>query len=330
MDYYNEIDPVAAQWLRNLIEAGHLPQGVVDERSIVDVKPNELTGFRQCHFFAGIGVWAYALERAGWPHEQRVWTGSCPCQPFSAAGAGAGFSDERHLWPHFHWLIHQCRPPIVFGEQVASKIALDWLDHVLADLEGTGYSAGAADLCAAGVGAPHIRQRLYWLGHANDAGLEGLWRGYQAPVGRFGQVRSAPSASQLGGMADTGDQRLDGRPVCVREGGSGRVEEDVHEAGRSGGAAGGAGHSAEAGNGRALQTTPRPGPTNGFWADADWLFCRDGKWRPVEPGTSPLAARSPGRVGRLRAYGNAINSACAEEFVQATMEVLGWIENGAE
>ena len=59
--YYNEIDPFAAQWLRNLINAGHIAPGIVDERSIEDVYPSDLRGFTQCHFFAGIGVWSHAL-----------------------------------------------------------------------------------------------------------------------------------------------------------------------------------------------------------------------------------------------------------------------------
>jgi DNA (cytosine-5)-methyltransferase 1 len=63
-----------------------------------------------------------------------------------------------------------------------------------------------------------------------------------------------------------------------------------------------------------------PGPTNGFWRDADWLLCRDGKWRPVEPGTSPLAHGVPGRVGQLRAYGNAIVPQVAAEVIGAFME----------
>lgn len=166
--YYNEIDPYAAKWLRNLIAEGHIAPGEVDERSIEDVAPDDLRGFTQCHFFAGIGVWSLALRRAGWPDDLPVWTGSCPCQPFSAAGKGAGVADERHLWPAFFHLILGRGPNVVFGEQVSSKDGLGWLDVVQTDLENAGCASAAADLCAAGVGAPHIRQRLYWVAHANS------------------------------------------------------------------------------------------------------------------------------------------------------------------
>ncbi|MFN4841368.1 MAG: DNA cytosine methyltransferase, partial [Phycisphaerales bacterium] len=154
--YYNEIDPFAAQWLRNLIAAGHIAPGDVDTRSIEDVQPDDLRGYAQCHFFAGVGGWSLALRLAGWADDRPVWTGSCPCQPFSAAGKGGGFDDERHLWPAFHHLIAECRPDVVLGEQVASKDGLAWLDLVHADLEGSGYAVGAVDTCAAGFGAPHI------------------------------------------------------------------------------------------------------------------------------------------------------------------------------
>lgn len=174
--YYNENDKYAAQWLRNLIAAGHLPDGVVDDRSIEDVCADDLREFTQCHFFAGIGGWPYALRLAGVPDDVSVWTGSCPCQPFSTAGKQRGKQDERHLWPAWYKLINQCRPAIVFGEQVASAIALEWLDDVFDGLENAGYACAAANLCAAGVGAPHIRQRLYWLAYANRTGLE-RWRG---------------------------------------------------------------------------------------------------------------------------------------------------------
>lgn len=169
--YYNEIDPYAAQWLRNLIAAGHIAPGEVDERSLLDVCPDDLAGFTQCHFFAGIGVWSYALRQGGWPDSRPVWTGSCPCQPFSVAGVGSGFDDERHLWPFWFHLIEQCRPQVVFGEQVASKDGLSWLDLVHTDMEATGYAFAAFDLCAAGVGAPHARQRLYFVADADPDSL---------------------------------------------------------------------------------------------------------------------------------------------------------------
>ncbi|HBX3902934.1 TPA: DNA cytosine methyltransferase, partial [Klebsiella pneumoniae] len=165
--YYNEIDPHAAQHLRNLIDAGHIAPGVVDTRSIEDVPPNDLIGFNQCHFFAGIGGWSLALRRAGWPDSRPAWTASCPCQPFSAAGKGKGFADERHLWPSAHWLVGQRRPVVVFGEQSGSADANDWIDLVQADVEALGYAFGAVAFPSASVGAPHQRDRAYWVADAD-------------------------------------------------------------------------------------------------------------------------------------------------------------------
>ncbi len=165
--YYNEIDTYAAQWLRNLIAAGCIAPGDVDERSITDVRTDDLKGYTQCHFFAGIGVWSYALRLAGWPDDQPVWTGSCPCQPFSSAGKGEGTADERHLWPVWFDLIRKCRPDVVFGEQVEAAINYGWLDLVQSDLEGEGYACGALGIPACGVGAPHIRQRLWFFASSN-------------------------------------------------------------------------------------------------------------------------------------------------------------------
>lgn len=158
--YYNEIDPYAAQWLRNLIANGHIAPGDVDERSIVDVKPDDLKSYTQCHFFAGIGGWSYAARLAGWPDDRPLWTGSCPCQPFSVAGKGEGQKDERHLWPEYFRLIRARSPAVVMGEQVADAVKWGWLDDVFADLEDAGYSCGAAVVPAAGVDAPHRRDRL--------------------------------------------------------------------------------------------------------------------------------------------------------------------------
>ena len=295
--YYNEIDPFAAAWLRELIKAGHIAPGEVDTRSIEDVVPSDLAGFRQCHFFAGIGVWSHALRCAGWPDDRPVWTGSCPCQPFSAAGKRTGTADERHLWPAFHHLIRQRRPVTVFGEQVASRDGLAWFDLVQADMEAAGYACGAVDTCAAGFGAPHIRQRLYWVAHAAFRGIGSF----------YGQSRKGfQSQEQAGGYGFSGglahprnegrERRLSGREDARRETLDGRAGRD--------GAAGGA------------------LPVDSFWRDADWLLCRDGKWRPVEPGSFPLAHGAAARVGRLRGYGNAIVAPQAEAFIRAFMDVL--------
>ena len=435
--YYNEIDKKAAAWLRELIRAGLIAPGEVDDRDIRDVTAHDLRGFTQHHFFAGIGVWSYALRRAGWGDDRPVWTGSCPCQPFSAAGKGAGFADERHLWPSWFRLIQDFKPQTVLGEQVASRAAIggqptddllalwrrqellrlcenwleensplglqgmpergragvasvqtiigaiesepldrwrksessksrasvrsnggvaddetgsrcvrderasvqhgcasqlehavarsdqsigglhdeehagrvvlgecgvrelgrgdvfescaddigrttaavrraidracraleeadgeSWLNTVQSQMENAGYAFGALDLCAAGFGAPHIRQRTFFVADTDAARSQGRSRG------RDGANERAARTSSLG---------------------------------------------SESGS---------TGPTNGIWRDADWLLCRDGKWRPVSPGTFPLVDGSAARVGRLRGYGNAIVAPVAQAFIEAVMEYL--------
>jgi len=183
---YNEIEKYPAAWLQNLIDAGHIAPGRVDRRSIKDLEPADVGGPGQRHFFAGIGVWQYALRIAGVADAADIWTGSCPCQPFSAAGNRRGVDDERHLWPDWFTLICECRPAIIFGEQVAGSAGVDWLTAVFADLEACGYSCAGADLAAASIGAPHKRQRLFWVAHTcgkRQHRIEILRRG-ESKVGR--------------------------------------------------------------------------------------------------------------------------------------------------
>lgn len=133
--FYSDIEPFAVEWLGNLMDAGLIPQGTVDDRDIRDIQAADLAGVRRAHFFAGIGGWELALQLAGWPEDAEVWTGSCPCQPFSAAGKGMGNDDERHLWPDFRALIATCFPMTIFGEQVASADGRQWLEEVRFDCE---------------------------------------------------------------------------------------------------------------------------------------------------------------------------------------------------
>jgi DNA (cytosine-5)-methyltransferase 1 len=285
--YYNEFDAKPAGWLRELAKQGIISDGVVDERSIKDLRGSDLAGHQRAHFFAGIGGWDYALRLAGWPAKRPVWTGSCPCQPFSSAGKGLGVDDPRHLWPDFARLISECKPPVVFGEQVASPAGRKWLAGVRTDLEGMGYAVGAADLCAASVGAPHIRQRLYWVGALPNATYANRWGGERS------------------------------EEAGAREDGVGGWRPSV------GGAAGGLRHSEGGGRGeRRDETQPRRGgyADGSSWARFDILHFRDGKTRRIEPGLEPLAYGPPARMGRLRGYGNAIVPQVAATFIGAFLE----------
>lgn len=181
---YIEIDPFCAETLRCLISEGLIAPGVVMEKSIEDVKPSDLLQYTQVHAFAGIGIWSLALRNAGWDDDQPVWTASCPCQPFSAAGKGGGFDDERHLWPSFHWLVSQCNPGKLLGEQVRNA---QWLDLAQADLEGLGYAFGCTPMAACGFGAPFVGDRAYWVATTDwDEQPRQEPRGRQAGrVGRF-------------------------------------------------------------------------------------------------------------------------------------------------
>jgi len=342
--YYNEIDPFAAQWLRNLIAAGHIAPGDVDERSIIDVRGDDLRGYRQCHFFAGIGVWSYALRKAGWADDRPVWTGSCPCQPFSAAGRSGGFGDERHLWPHFFRLIKESGIKPVFGEQVASADGLAWLDFVCADLEAAGYVVGTVDTCAAGFGAPHIRQRIYFVADAEDANGGSGERGEKEGARENGERwRRSSGGGAISNLANSFDLRQsagaglgqdDGTPSCTEgEERQQRVRTDAGQLHRLGdpefkGLERHCGHvhdGREPGRIGAFETRPAaaPGTVNGFWWGADWIACIDGKSRPIKPGLFPLVNGYPNRVGVLRAAGNAICAEAAYHFIEVYRELRG-------
>lgn len=352
MNYYNEYDKKAAAWLRELIKVGAIPDGHVDERSIAEVSLDDLRGFTQCHFFAGIGGWSLALQLAGWSSDKPVWTGSCPCQPFSSAGKGLGAADERHLWPVFFELIRQCRPEHVFGEQVASAIGHGWLDGVSADLEAEGYTCGATVLGAHSVGAPHIRQRLYWVAHSrhkfgrgwsesgepqrakaaicggvgitNSEGLEGSHNDREAPNGI--QCRAAESGDN-GGLAHDSSKRLERSARQSLQGGSdgfigsseaGGLSDTMCKRQSGSGGVVRQCDSTEGGNQEEHRVVHACG---GYWSNSRLVPCADGKQRRIESSIEPLAHGIPARVVRLRGYGNAIVPQVAAEFIGAFMDV---------
>ena len=401
--YYNEWDAKAAAWLRELIRQGLLPDGDVDERSILDVDPGDLWGYDQWHFFCGIAGWPYALQLAGLEDLKGVMTGSPPCQPFSVAGQRKGNSDERHLAPKFAELVRAVRPRVLFGEQVASSAVFGkaagsarnragkepewaWIDDLQDRLEAARYAVGTSDIPAAGVGAPHIRQRTFFcafdLERVDDSIKPGLER-HAGDVDRIGepgrieteQAGSAAQASGPGGVADTGvsagrevagsasrNENPDGSEGWKR--GQSNIDNRYPSYGEDGGVADATGersfsgtyagvHRREEGAGSRYVEPQRSSAsdgsnaTNGFWGDADWLFCRDGKWRPVKSSVQRVAPRVPGsvvqcssfvsasyplakeqgrRVMRLKGYGNAIVPQAAAVFIKSAVEAVWWIK----
>ena len=279
MNYYNEFNPKAAAALRQLIADGLIPNGDVDERSITEVRASDLTGYTQCHFFAGIGGWSYALQLAGWPTDKPVWTGSCPCQPFSTAGKQKGKEDSRHLWPVWFSLIRQSRPPVVFGEQVSAAIRHHWWDDVADDLEREGYTTRAEIRPACSVGAPHKRDRLWFVGNAKHTGSHG---------GQIARCNGASVSNNTQGADSTSEPARASEPSNVAD--STRILPQRCQDGQG-------------------QVQP--------WGNGTWIDCPDGKQRLVEPSICLLSNGVSERVGLLSAAGNAIVPQVAAEFIKA-------------
>lgn len=326
MTLYADSDPKVCAWLRNLVCAGRLGGDVLEKR-IEETGRDDLANYERVHLFAGIGGWELALQLAGWPVDRHVWTASCPCPPFSAAGrkrckacgkgrlrffaedrwgcGECGWFDSRHLWPELRRLIAECRPATVFGEQVSGSDGVRWLTGVRADLEGMGYTVRAADLCGACVGSPQIRQRLFWMAERQrkrtGPGAEGVEG--RSRVGRCG-LADGRVAGRLGRAS------LDG------------WDERRAESGRSE-------RHAEANHWSAYAVVPRWNPGR-----KEWDACRVPAERPVFgladglpgrlvqpcPERYPVARPEAGRATGLRGFGNAIIPAVAALFVRACNE----------
>lgn len=335
-NYYNEHDPKAAAWLRELIKAGLIPDGDVDERSITEINANELYPYTQCHFFAGIGGWSLALQLAGVSATTRLWTGSCPCQPFSSAGKGLAQADERHLWPVFFNLIKECRPDTVFGEQVASAIGHGWLDGIQADLESEGYACGSIVLGAHSVGAPHIRQRLYWVADSNgkqklstnpirfyaESGSSGSHsrvadsEGIRLQEHGECELRGAPwEQSETSGLADSSSKGYAGGEWGRETGEEGTPSGHSSECREHGWLGDSVMSGCETRNSVAIgnESTSKQSENSGFWDQYDIIPCRDGKQRRIECQSRGLADGVPTLMDTLRGAG------ATEEQVEAAI-----------
>ena len=356
--YYNEFDPKAASWIRQLIANGLIMDGIVDDRSILEVFPSDLKGFTRHHFFAGIGGWELALQFANWHTDRPVCTASLPCQPFSVAGAQKGKEDERHLLPHFIELVKQCNFQTIFGEQVPGAIKHGWLDDLCTEMEREKYTVGSIVLTAAGEGAPHIRQRLYWVADSIDKGSQG-----RLSWGQDTEREAVSGHAGCGGTVDgMGNTKLHGynagkigrsivesevKSRMLKPEGSntisrmGNTEHDGHfTSSESGSYATSVRHSEKGQDSTGELERAGSSRVVSDWSEPDWLYCRDEKYRPIKPSIEPLANGLPRGVGyssdssepiapnstqearvmRLKGYGNAIVPQVAASFITAFLE----------
>lgn len=331
--YYNEFNPEAAAWLRELIKRKLIADGEVDERSIIDVQADDVRGFTQCHWFAGIGGWSYALRLAGIPDDYPIFSASLPCQPFSAAGKQLGKDDERHLLPHFLELVKQCKPRRIMGEQVEGAIKHGWLDDLQAEMDAQGYAVRNAVLGAHSVQSYHIRQRLYWvaqsrLSDTSATRLQGHGGFEQVGVsqGRKGTQRHDSESGSR--MEYTRLHELRGRDSLRDSASETRT------------AQGGMQSAKNERVGQVADTT-NASASNGIWSNPRWIYCKDGKYRAIEPSIKPLVNGLPkgvvrsgdngeaidanntqeARTMRLKGFGNAIVPQVAAMFIRAALEI---------
>ena len=354
MNFYNDIDPNVCAWTQELVRAGLIPPGDVVCKPIQEIRPDELKNYDQCHFFNGISGWALAAQLAGIESRRSIWFASCPCQPFSRAGKGLAQADELHLWPDFMRLVRECRPDRIIGEQVASAIGFGWLDGISADLEAEGYACGSVVLGAHSIGAPHKRQRLYWV--ANDQG-EGRTRvESECPAG-FEQRSRVGNGGATDALGNSQQPGLEGH-TWNGDGGHQPGRQPAGEAG-SAVSVGNAAGDKQRRNRQSGESIGRSSPNRGSsaWSDFRIIHCRDGKGRRIPNAQSvfqqlvdvapayldtmrnlgaseaeieeiwqscggyPLAGKIPGRVMLLKGAGNCIVPELAAEFIKAAMNL---------
>jgi len=146
-----------------------------------------------------------------WRGRADILTGGFPCQPYSSAGKRLGKDDERHLWPEMCRIISEITPAYVVGENVRGL--LNWnggvvFEEVCADLEAMGYEVWTGLIPAAGVGAPHRRDRVWWVAHHSDS--DGKMRRPKGDASESGTQRiqerdAVQRPDESGGVRDVGD-----------------------------------------------------------------------------------------------------------------------------
>ena len=241
--------------------------------------------------------------------------GAAPVSRFRAQGNEKAMSTNDTYGPIFNALSPSADLQRSLENRLRARMGANGLPLYALIWKSWDMPAGLPICALAGVGAPHIRQRLWWV--ADATGERG-----RAGAGR----QDGEKVGNGSGLADSGyaERRQRDRPRDV-EGGNLRRQERQEGSTQLG----------ECGPTSGLGDTNQPGPQGRrehlgeyadqlpAWAASEFIPCADGKARPVEPGIFPLAHGVPGRVGRLRAYGNAIVPQVAAEFVRAFVVLDG-------
>ncbi len=151
-------------------------------------------------------------------------TGGFPCQPFSVAGKQAGTDDDRHLWPVMFRIIQELTPRWVIGENVKGLTNIQdgvVFETVCSDLEGAGYEVRAFNIPAAGVGAPHRRERIWIVAHAKRFNES-------KPIGRSDETSRGIQEEH---RQNDGSARLTSRTSSIRQSNNGH--EDMEDSRRT-------------------------------------------------------------------------------------------------
>ncbi|MCH7628822.1 MAG: DNA cytosine methyltransferase [Proteobacteria bacterium] len=205
-----------------------------------------------------------------------VVSGGFPCQPFSAAGKRLGEADERNLWPETIRVIREVGPGLVFLENVPALLAHKYFGTILGELSESGYRVVWKVISVAELGAPHRRDRLWIVGHADDGGLA-------RDDGRWARAESSDGRSEMAN-AERHRRKQGTENLCEGEPEPANGREDVADADRE--------------RFRISQTHEARREQRGRGAPSG---C---SWWDFEPAMGRVAHGVAHRVDRLRALGN--------------------------
>ncbi len=245
------------------------------------------------------------------PTRPDVICGGFPCQPFSHAGRQQAQDDPRHLWPEMFRLIRECRPTWVVGENVAGIINLG-LDEVLADLEGEGYATRTFNIPACAVGAPHIRQRIWIVAHADsESEPDGTFDGNagQRQLGFDFVADSKRTRTGVEEHTSSGQKR---------ECSSSSPSKILRQGNRTGGSKGSSASGADVADPKHQRHKERMQPKAiGNGSGQVPTEARPEEWWEFEPDVGRVVDGLPNRVPQLRALGNSIVPQIAQKIGQA-------------